>query len=357
MKVLYYVNSKTQKTVGKSGVGRALYHQLRAAELNGIEYAEGFEDAEAVHFNTVFPNSFFAARKARRLGIPVVYHAHSTREDFRNSYIGSNFAASAFKFWIKRCYNLGDVIVTPTEYSKEILEGYGIKKPIYAVSNGIDLEDYQPSAEKAKRFREKYHLGEDEKVICSAGLIIRRKGVVDFAELARRMPEYKFIWFGTSNLKLAGRDIRKAVNQKPDNLIFAGYVGKAELQEALSGCDLFLFPSFEETEGIVVLEALAMKTPLLVRNIPVYKGWLERNKNAYMADSVDEFERLARGILEKELPDLTESGYRMICRRKSLADTGKQLKEVYEEAIRLCGLKNKSRRRPAKNKEKDKQTN
>lgn len=356
MKVLYYVNSKTQKTIGKSGIGRALYHQLRAAELNGIEYAEGFDDADVIHINTVFPNAFFAAKKARRRGIPLVYHAHSTREDFRNSYIGSNLTSNLFKFWIKKCYSLGDVIVTPTEYSKKMLISYGIKKPIFAVSNGIDTEDYIPSAERAKKFREKYGIGENEKVISSAGLFIRRKGVADFAELAKRMPEYKFVWFGSSNLNLAGRDIRKVVKEKASNLILAGYVGKPELQDALSGSDLFLFPSFEETEGIVVLEALAMKVPLLVRDIPVYNGWLENGKNAYIAKDVDEFEKLTRDILEKRAPDLTEEGYEVIC-RKSLKNTGKQLFDVYSEAIRVCGEKNKNRVKKAEKSQKHKQTN
>lgn len=356
MKVLYYVNSKTQKTIGKSGIGRALYHQLRAAELNGIEYAEGFDDADVIHINTVFPNAFFAAIKARRRGIPLVYHAHSTREDFRNSYIGSNLTSNLFKFWIKRCYSLGDVIVTPTEYSKKMLISYGIKKPIFAVSNGIDTEDYIPSAERAKKFREKYGIGENEKVISSAGLFIRRKGVVDFAELAKRMPEYKFIWFGSSNLNLAGKDIRKVVKEKAPNLILAGYVGKPELQDALSGSDLFLFPSFEETEGIVVLEALAMKVPLLARDIPVYDGWLENGKNAYIAKDADEFEKLTRDILEKKVPDLTKEGYEVIC-RKSLKNTGKQLFDAYSEAIRVCGEKNKNRGKRAEKSQKHKQTN
>lgn len=108
----------------------------------------------------------------------------------------------------------------------------------------------------------------------SAGLLIKRKGVHDFAEIARRLPQYKFIWFGDANLALVGREVRRAVKNAPANLTFAGYVDKPALRAALSGSDLFLFPSYEETEGIVVLEALAMKIPTLLRNIPVYDGWI-----------------------------------------------------------------------------------
>lgn len=269
-----YIYSELQKKIAKSGVGRAVYHQRKALSDCGVTLVDSVEEADVVHINTVLPNSYRLAKKLRKTGKPLVYHAHSTKEDFRNSYIGSNLTAELFKRWIISCYTKGDVIITPSEYSKSLLEGYGIKKEIFVISNGIDLEDYKRNEQAGREFRKKYGFSEDDKVVVSAGLLIKRKGVHDFAEIARRLPKYKFIWFGTANLKLVGKEVRNAVKNAPDNLIFAGYVDKPALQAALSGSDLFLFPSYEETEGIVVLEALAMKIPTLLRNIPVYNGWI-----------------------------------------------------------------------------------
>jgi len=67
------------------------------------------------------------------------------------------------------CYNLGDVIITPTEYSKKLLKGYGIKKPIFDLSNGVDLSYFVHSAEGSKRFRKKYSLSDSQKVVVSLG--------------------------------------------------------------------------------------------------------------------------------------------------------------------------------------------
>lgn len=269
-----YIYSEAMDKIGKSGVGRAKLHQIAAAEKNGVKIVDNIDDADVVHINTVLPNSPRLAKKLRKKGVPVVYHAHSTREDFRNSYIGANAVSGLFKRWLIRCYSLGDVIVTPSEYSKSLLEGYGIKKEIYAVSNGIDINEYRRNEQAGSEFRKKYGFSENDKVVMSAGLLIKRKGVHDFAEIARRLPQYKFIWFGTADLKFVGKEVRNAVKNAPENLTFAGYVEKPELQAALSGSDLFLFPSYEETEGIVVLEALAMQIPVLLRNIPVYNGWV-----------------------------------------------------------------------------------
>lgn len=334
-----YIYTELQKKLEKSGVGRAYYHQRTALTKYGITVVDNLEEADVVHINTVLPNSRSLAQKLNRADVPLVYHAHSTREDFRNSYIGSNLTAGLFKRWITSCYSKGDVIITPSEYSKSLLEGYGIvDKEIFVISNGIDLDDYKRNEEAGKEFRRKYGFTEKDKVIVSAGLIIKRKGVHDFVELAWRCPEYKFVWFGEADLNLVGHEVRHAVKTAPDNLTFGGYVGKENIKAALSGSDLFLFPSYEETEGIIVLEALAMKIPVLLRDIPVYGDWIDIGKNAYAAKDNDNFEHLLREILSGKLPDLTEGGYE-IAKRKSIENTGRQLAEAYNRAIAIRSKK------------------
>ena len=117
-----------------------LEHQARALESAGIPYTfDPKEDYEVVHLNTVFPDSLWMSLKARMEGKRVVYYAHSTMEDFRNSFIGSNMAAGLFRRWIRRCYRSGDVVITPTPYSARLLQTYGINREIVPLSNGIDL--------------------------------------------------------------------------------------------------------------------------------------------------------------------------------------------------------------------------
>lgn len=155
---------------------------------------------------------------------------------------------------------------------------------------------------------------------------------VDFVELAKRLPQYQFIWFGEANLNTISFKARKAARTKLPNLKFAGYVKPEELREAYGSCDLFLFPSREETEGIVVLEALAMKIPVLIRDIPVYKDWLIANKNVYKADNIDDFEAKAVGILEGKLENLTNEG-RLVAEARSVGIIGKKLGRIYESCM------------------------
>lgn len=335
MKVYYY--SEMQKLIEKSGVGRAIYHQKEAAVQNGLEVEGNLKSADIVHINTVFPKSPLIAYLAHKHGIPVVYHAHSTKEDFRDSFIGSNLFSALLGKWIKFCYNTGDMIITPTPYSKRLLKSYGINKKIEVVSNGIDLDFFRRELIDKKVFQRKYGYGNNDIVIMGCGLIIERKGILDFIELAKQMPEYQFIWFGETELSIIPRKIKRAIRIKLPNLRFAGYVSREELREAYGSCDLFLFPSKEETEGIVVLEALAMKIPVLVRNIPVYEDWLKEDVDVYKAKDLGQFKENIDQILESNSSALYENAYQC-AKERNIKEVGKKLCSIYQKTI--CNYKN-----------------
>ena len=331
MKVCLYTEG--EKLFSKSGLGKAIIHQEKALESVGIPYTTSIKDEyDILHVNFYGPNSYALAKIAKKQGKKIVYHAHSTEEDFKNGFIFCKQISPAFKKWLIKCYNLGDVIITPTPYSKRLLEGYGIKKKIYAISNGIELEKFKCDKSLRKTFRNRYNLKEEDKVIIGIGLYIERKGIVDFVELAKRLPEYKFIWFGYSPLSAATKDVRDAVNTKLDNLHFAGYVEQNLIIEAMNGCDLYIFPTYEETEGIPIIEACACKTKALIRDIPIFEDWLEDGVNVYKAKDVDSFEEKIKKIVTNKLPDLTEEAYK-VAKERDIKTIGKKLKEVYESVL------------------------
>lgn len=332
MKVLLY--TEAEKVVGKSGLGKAIKHQMKALDSAGITYTTNTkDDYDILHINTYFPLSYEVAKNAKRKGKKIVYHAHSTEEDFKDGFVLSKQISPMFKKWLIKCYSLGDVIVTPTPYSKKLLEGYGLNKRIYAISNGIEIDYFKRNIEEGKRFRKEYGYKDSDKVIIGIGLYIERKGIVDFVELAKRLPEYKFIWFGYSPLSAATKPVRDAVNTKLSNLTFAGYVEQDMIKAAMSGCDLYLFPTLEETEGIPIIEACACKTKAIIRDIPVFDGWLEDGVNVYKAKDLDEFEEKIKKIVNNELPDLTEAAYKVALDR-DLRHIGLLLKDVYEEVLK-----------------------
>lgn len=330
MKVLIY--NEDYQTVKESGVGKAIDHQKKALELAGVSYTlNAKDDYDICHINTVFPKSASFAKKAKRVGKKVVYHGHSTEEDFRNSFIFSNQLAPFFKKWLIHCYKKGDLILTPTAYSKKILESYKMDREIKVVSNGIDLDFWKEKKNDRENFYQRYDLDKNKKSIISVGLFIERKGILDFVDLAKKLPQYEFVWFGELNLKLVPEKVRRAVETKLENLHFPGYVDQNLLREAYSGSDLYIFPTFEETEGIVLLEALATKADIIIRDIEIYKN-LKEGENIYKAKDFDEFYEKIKLIMEGDLPSVKEKAYDL-AKEKSLENVGKKLKKIYEELL------------------------
>lgn len=332
MKVLLYTEGL--KVIGKSGLGKAIQHQIRALEENGIAYTTDIKsnDYDIAHINFCGPKSYFLAKKLKRKGIKLIYHAHSTEEDFKNSFIFSNQLSPLFKWWICKCYNLGDSIITPTIYSKKLIKNYGIKKPIYAISNGIDSKYFERDEELGNWFRETYHFLETDKVVVGIGLYIERKGILDFVELAKRLPEYKFIWFGASPLSASPAKIREAVHTKLPNLLFAGYVEQKMIHAALSGANMFFMPTQEETEGIPIMEAAISKIPTLIRDIPIFEDWFRADVDLYKGKTIEEFEEKTKAILEEKLPRLTENAY-LIAKKRDVKLSGEFLIRAYRETL------------------------
>ncbi len=324
-----YIYSGGEKLVGRSGVGQAIRHQRECLRRSGVPTTDRWtQDAAAVHVNTILPDSVFAALGAKLRGRKVIWYGHSTMEDFRSSFKGSNALAPLFKRWITFCYSLGDVVLTPTEYSKQLLEGYGLKKPVYSISNGVDTGFFKPDSAARAAFRARYGLGREEKVVVSVGHTIARKGVTEFLDLAERLPDVRFIWFGWTNPKLIPQEIAQAIQHAPANVLFPGYVDREKLREAYQGADVFAFLSHEETEGIVVLEALACGIPTVLRDIPVYGGWLQDGENVYKTSDNDGFQRIVSDLLDGTLRDITSAG-RAVAESRSLEQVGKCLKEIY----------------------------
>lgn len=331
MKVRIYPGAL--RIVAKSGVGEAALHQKAMLRCAGIEVTEKAErGVDIVHFNTVFPDSLFAAMLAHMRGQKIVWYGHSTMEDFRDSFPMSNLLAPAFLRWICLCYSQGDVIITPTPYSRKILKSYRIRRPVVSLSNGVDTDFFRYEKGYRGNFRRRYRIADDQRVVLSVGHYFVRKGILDFVRLAREMPDVTFFWFGYTEACLVPEEVRETMEDAPKNLHFPGYVSQEELRDAYCGCDLFCFMSHEETEGIVVLEALACETPTIVRDIPVYDDWLEDGENVYKAMDFQEFREVADDLLSGRKKNMRKAG-RICAERRSIERVGRRLIEIYRRYL------------------------
>jgi len=332
MKVLLYLENKNK--LANSGIGRAILHQSKALEAANIEFTFDTKDSfDIAHLNSYQGHTYRLMRKYQKQGIKVISHGHSTHEDFRESFRLWKIAAPIYNHMLNRMYKHADLIITPTEYSKGLIENYpGVTCPVLAISNGLVLQDYAPDKACVSDFAKKFDIKPEDRVVMGVGFYFKRKGIDDFFETARKMPEVKFIWFGYLQRALTTKYVLKCIKNKPDNVILPGYIKGEIIKGAYQRCDCMLFPTHEETEGIVVLEALACRLPLIVRDVGVYENWLTDGLNCYKGKSVDDFVQKIKLCMREDQTKLTDEGYKVV-EQRSIEKVGVQLKQAYIKLV------------------------
>ena len=330
--LIYFANVDRIRT---SGIGRAMSHQLTACKSAGVTTTIDKKDSyDIAHINTYFGKSHGVLKKAKKRGIPVIVHGHSTYEDFQHSFRLWQLMEPTYRHNLKYMYSRADLIITPTPYSKGLIEAYGYAKKVIAISNGIDVPAYEKKQENIDAFRARFGIKEGEKFFIGVGFPFQRKGLIDFIEVARYFPDIKFIWFGALQRILTHTKILRAIKNKPDNVIMAGYCKGPVIKGAYATASALFFPSYEETEGIVVLEALASRCPLVIRDIGVYKPWLSDGVNCHMCKDNEGFRETLANLLGKgEDPAILDAGYQVALER-DLPKIGEQLKEAYETLLK-----------------------
>ena len=331
MKVLLYFEK--EEKIKKSGIGRALRHQIAALTSAGLEYTLDPKDSfDIAHINTYFPASKRLLKRLKKKHIPVIVHGHSTKEDFRNSFRLWKIMKLWFYPNLMWFYKNADFIITPTQYSKDLIDAYNLGTEVIYVSNGINPQEYAYDEEKIKAFKEFFKIQEGEKVVIGIGFPFNRKGIKDFFDVAKERPDVKFIWFGFLQRILTQPNVLKAIKNRPSNVIMPGYIDNAIIKGALRYAECLFFPSYEETEGIVVLEALASNCPVLIRDIGVYADWLEDGRDCYKGKNNQEFLEKLDKIMTSDNSKLVENGYKLV-EERTLEKVGQELKEAYENLL------------------------
>ena len=106
--------------------------------------------------------------------------------------------------------------------------------------------------------------------------------------------------------------------------------------------DVYLFMTHEETEGIVLLEALASKVDTVVSDLPVF-DYLNADHDVYKADSLLTFKERLKGLLDGNLPSLIERGYQKAS-LKSIQNIGQQYIYEYQYASACQAENNKGKK-------------
>ena len=331
MRICLYLEDEELLT--RSGFRTAFRHHLKALELARVEVTtDPYDRYDILHLHWFGPRSLYHLRRARRRGIKVVAHAHSVGSyDLRDSFTFANLVAPLYERYLRSFYHQADWVFTPSTRAQELLRRRGLER-IAVVSNGIDRERFRFSPEKRNQFRRRFGL--TGFTVFSAGNIIPRKGVIDFIEVAAQLPQFDFIWYGYRWQKFLTfyPKMHRRIARRPANVRLPGFV--RDTQGAFSAADVLFFPSLGENQPLVVLEAASLGRPLILRDLPEYRGFLEEGVNCLLGRSVEEFAELIMRVAEDEgLRERLAQGAEALAEEHRLEQVGQRLKALYQAIL------------------------
>jgi len=225
-------------------------------------------DYDLVHIHTPFIAHYAGLKIAKRLQVPAVETYHTFFEDYMHHYLpwvprkwAVRIAQSVSR---KQCQQV-DTVVSPSAQMRDVLQQYGVTTPITVIPTGLDASRFVPGDGAA--FREKYGIPAQRPLLLFVGRVAYEKNIQFLLEMLSLViqdhPEVLLVITGEGPaepmLKKMARD-----NGLQSHVMFLGYLDRAVgLNAAYQAADIFVFASKSETQGLVLLEAMAQSTPVV----------------------------------------------------------------------------------------------
>src|SRR5438876_7896376 len=291
--------------------------------LNSQMISKATEPFETKRFDLIHAHDWVVGRAAvelkNRLGLPLISTIHAT-EIGRGGSLDGEYRRKVRD--IERLLvEQSDGIICCSNYMLDHIQYVlgAVKTKIRVIPNGVEASRFnngrQPQLIPTG-------VSEDRKTILYVGRIVREKGIFTlldaFEKLRKQGKDVSLVLVGEGPLKedLAKEVLRRKLN---DRVKLAGFVDEKKLVSLYNSSDAFVLPSHYEPFGMVALEAMASRVPVVVSDVGGLSEIVEDGVTGVKVPSSDPH-ALAEGILRvldnRELSErLKENAYRAVQER------------------------------------------
>ncbi len=243
---------------------------------------------DLVHIHTPFQAHYTGLRLAKRFGIPCVETYHTFFEEYLYHYIPflpkSLMRYVARHFSRRQCAQI-DGLILPSFAMEEALQRYGIDTFRKIIPTGIELSDFDYCDHHS--FRHKHRIALDRPVIVYVGRVAFEKNIefllIMLSQLRHTLPDILMIIAGEGPAEAKLKRVVEGLNLS-GHVLFVGYLERAtELPACYHAGDAFVFASRTETQGLVLLEAMALGVPVVSTAIMGTRDILAAGKGCRVA--------------------------------------------------------------------------
>jgi 1,2-diacylglycerol 3-alpha-glucosyltransferase len=226
------------------------------------------ERVDVVHIHTPFVAHRVGVEVARELGVRTVETYHTFFEEYFHHYLpllprwplrGLARAIS------RRQCNAVDTVIAPSRQLADVLLGYGVSAPIDVIPTGLDLSRFDGGNGAA--FRQQFGISAERPVMLFVGRVAHEKNIgfiLDVLGEVRKVVPNALLVLAGEGPALPALRRRVEAEGLSSSVLFVGYLDRRNgLRDCYRAADVFVFASRTETQGLVLLEALALGVPVV----------------------------------------------------------------------------------------------
>ena len=241
---------------------------MRAAPLRETEEQLARRPWDVIHIHTPFRAHQLGVRLGKRLRCPTVESYHTFFEEYAAHYfpwLPARLTRFLARHYSRNLCRSVDHLIVPSEQMADVLRHYGIATPASVIATGIHLDEFRDG--DGAKFRHEHGIAPTQPTLVTVSRLAAEKNIGFLLGVAHALiaefPQLKFIIAGegpdTENLKRRAQELGLR-----EHVQFVGNLDRrTQLLDCYKAGDIFVFASPTETQGLVLLEAMALGVPIV----------------------------------------------------------------------------------------------
>jgi glycosyltransferase involved in cell wall biosynthesis len=246
------------------------------------------ENYDLIHIQTPFVAHYAGIALAKQLGLPTVETYHTFFEEYLHHYLP--FLPRAATRGIarqasRRQCNAVDAVIVPSIAMRDALLAYGVRQPMHILPTGIPIERFAQGQGAA--FRSMHGIATERPMLLYVGRVAFEKNIAFLLRATvlalLQRPDLLLVVTGEGPALPALRREAETLGLA-DAVHFVGYLDRnRELPDCYNAANAFVFASRTETQGLVLIEAMAAGTPVIALSIMGTADILAAQRGALIA--------------------------------------------------------------------------
>lgn len=233
-----------------------------------------------------------------------------------------------------RTLNKATLILVPTNEAKEFLINSGVTREIEVISSGVNLSRFDFSRTDEKEIFHRYY-SEDKtkKLVVALGDYTYMEGISFFVKLAKKCQNSIFYYFGPSTNGCSFK-IKRMIKKSPNNVKFLTIPNDDLYRSVLLNASVSMYPGYKTLGYVSILEAMAARCQLVIRNQPLFKELVKDGVNGYVVNYSETLTSIVADCLDGKICDVASIAYKFAA-ENSLESVSEKLAWFYQQAINI----------------------